>query len=512
MVCAVTPDQTADDTSGHDDADAPPSTEATSPFESAADRILRIGKVSWAVVGILAAVGAVVWVLWHFAVILPPLIIAGALVFLLNPIVSFLQRRGLPRVIGTAVAYLGVLLGLTLVVLLVSPMITRQVDELSQSWDCHEEADSTTTTTTGDSESPRSDRTSSATSSTASTTTTMDVSDTSDRDGDTSRNGESGSGSSDDDEECLRTQLEQTADDWLAKSPLDLTVQEIVDEAQNSEVSVGDQLQTAREIGSRVVDVLLIMVLAPIFAFYFLIDLPRLRLVALELLPAPMDRDIVYMARHVGAAVGGFFRGQLFVALVVGIMSSLGLWLIGLDLWLVVGMIAGLFNMIPLIGPWIGGIPGLAIALTTGTPVQALLVIVVMVVVQQLDNHIISPYVMHRTVHLHPVAVMVALLLGGTLAGFFGLLIAVPATATLKIIGGHLWRRVVLGQDPVWDEEKAEMAKHDAEMGVDITGEPVGAAAKTADWGIPPLRRPGGITRSKPDKPGSGQAGSDSKS
>ena len=71
---------------------------------------------------------------------------------------------------------------------------------------------------------------------------------------------------------------------------------------------------------------------------------------------------------------------------------------------------------------------------------------------------------------------MVALLLGGTLAGFFGLLIAVPATATAKIIGGHLWRRVVLGQDPVWDEEKAEIEKKDAEEGVDITGEPITTA------------------------------------
>lgn len=435
--------------------------------ETASDRIMRIGRVAWAIVGILAATGAIVWIFWHFAPILPPLIIAGALVFLLNPIVSFLHRRGLPRLVGTGVAYLGVLLGLVLIILLVSPMITHQVDELSKSWECHDtpdetdsEADGATPTTTA---ARRSTVTTSPTRASDEATTT----DASSSDGSTS---------DDDSDICLRSELESKADEWLAKSPLDLTVQDIIDEAQSTDVSVGDQIATAREIGSRVVDVLLILVLAPIFAFYFLIDLPRLRQISLDLLPSPMDRDIVYMARHIGSAVGGFFRGQLFVALVVGIMSSIGLWLIGLDLWLVVGMIAGLFNMIPLIGPWIGGIPGLAIALTTGTPVQAALVVVVMVVVQQLDNHIISPYVMHRTVHLHPVAVMVALLLGGTLAGFFGLLIAVPATATAKIIGGHLWRRVVLGQDPVWDEEKAEIEKKDAEEGVDITGEPITTA------------------------------------
>ena len=69
-----------------------------------------------------------------------------------------------------------------------------------------------------------------------------------------------------------------------------------------------------------------------------------------------------------------------------------------------------------------------------------------MAIVQQIDNHFISPIVMQRAVKLHPAVVMLALLAGGTLGGFFGLLLAVPATATLKIVVGHAWRHFVLGE------------------------------------------------------------------
>jgi predicted PurR-regulated permease PerM len=108
-------------------------------------------------------------------------------------------------------------------------------------------------------------------------------------------------------------------------------------------------------------------------------------------------------------------------------------------------MIAGVFNMIPLIGPWIGAIPGIAVALATKDVKTAVLVAVVMLVVQQIDNHLITPTVMRRAVQLHPAAVMMALLAWGTLGGFLGLLLAVPLTATIKIVGGHLWRKWVMG-------------------------------------------------------------------
>jgi predicted PurR-regulated permease PerM len=109
-------------------------------------------------------------------------------------------------------------------------------------------------------------------------------------------------------------------------------------------------------------------------------------------------------------------------------------------------MIAGLFNMIPLVGPYIGAIPGVIIALTTRDIGTALWVMAIMTGAQQIDNHFISPLVMQRAVKLHPAVVMLALLAGGTLGGFFGLLLAVPTTAVLKILVSHVWRTYVLGE------------------------------------------------------------------
>jgi predicted PurR-regulated permease PerM len=86
------------------------------------------------------------------------------------------------------------------------------------------------------------------------------------------------------------------------------------------------------------------------------------------------------------------------------------------------------------------------IALTTGSPAQALGVVIVMVVVQQIDNHFITPQVMQRTVQLHPVVVILALVAGGSLAGFFGLLLAVPTAAVLKILISHVWHTYVLNE------------------------------------------------------------------
>ena len=147
-----------------------------------------------------------------------------------------------------------------------------------------------------------------------------------------------------------------------------------------------------------------------------------------------------------GRALGAYFRGQLAVALIVGLMCSLGLTIIRLKFSFIVGMIAGLFNIVPLIGPWIGGVPGVIIALTTGSVVKAGLVVAVMAGVQQIDNHFITPQVMQRAVKLHPSAVMLALLAGGAVGGFVGLLVAVPVAAALRIVGSHVWHHRVLGE------------------------------------------------------------------
>jgi predicted PurR-regulated permease PerM len=143
--------------------------------------------------------------------------------------------------------------------------------------------------------------------------------------------------------------------------------------------------------------------------------------------------------------VGGFFRGQLLVATVVGILSSIGFYIIDLPFWLVIGAIAGFFNLVPLIGPYIGGGLGFLVGTISGGIGLGLQAALVELIVQQLDNHVISPNVMKRTVNLHPVTVMLSLLAGAALAGFWGVLLGVPAVAVVKLLLGHLWATRVLG-------------------------------------------------------------------
>jgi predicted PurR-regulated permease PerM len=161
------------------------------------------------------------------------------------------------------------------------------------------------------------------------------------------------------------------------------------------------------------------------------------------LIPPGRRDEIRGLMDRIGQAVGGFFRGQLLVALFVGVASSIGLWLIGLPFWLLVGMVAGVFNLVPLVGPFIGGGLAVIIALISGQPLKAVWAALVLLVVQQIDNHLISPNVMGRTVQLHPVVVMLALLVGASFAGLFGMLVIVPLVAVVKIVFLFIWSKYV---------------------------------------------------------------------
>lgn len=187
--------------------------------------------------------------------------------------------------------------------------------------------------------------------------------------------------------------------------------------------------------------------------------------------------------------MGGFFRGQLLVALLVGVLSALALRIVGLPYWLVVGMIAGFFNLIPMVGPFIGGIPAVLIAAAFLTPWHILYVVVALTIVQQIDNHFVSPNVMRWAVRLHAVTVMLSLLAGAALAGFSGMLLAVPVVASVKVVAAHLWRtRVPWGEEVFADEVdlsegRTGLAGADAEATEEASSEGTGGARAGAVGG-----------------------------
>lgn len=247
--------------------------------------------------------------------------------------------------------------------------------------------------------------------------------------------------------------------------------------AETAVGSVGGLLSSA-------VQTMTFVVIGLIAGFYLLVDLPRLRAAALRLIPPDRRDEAREIASNVGTAMGGFFRGQLLVALIVGVMSSIGLRIIGLPYWLVVGFIAGAFNLIPLIGPFAGAVPAIIIAAATKPPITIVWVMVVMLVVQQIDNHFISPNVMRLTVRLHPVTVMISLIAGAALAGLWGMLLTVPIVASVKVIASHYWRTHVPWGHEVFEEgDKMEVlpSEQAAPTPEDLSGTPPSHGAERAD-------------------------------
>jgi predicted PurR-regulated permease PerM len=129
-----------------------------------------------------------------------------------------------------------------------------------------------------------------------------------------------------------------------------------------------------------------------------------------------------------------YFRGQLLEAVIVGILSAIILYFIGIDYSLMIGIIAGICNMIPYIGPVAGTILAVIMALLSGQPVAALWAIAGMIVVQQVDNNLLAPKIVGHSVGLHPVFIMLAILIGGNVGGLIGMLIAVPVAASTKVL------------------------------------------------------------------------------
>ncbi|WP_152751317.1 AI-2E family transporter [Clostridium estertheticum] len=131
--------------------------------------------------------------------------------------------------------------------------------------------------------------------------------------------------------------------------------------------------------------------------------------------------------------ISSFIRGQLLDGLIVGLISSIGLSVIGLDFAFLIGLTAGIANIIPYVGPLIGCIPAIIIGLLSPNPIMALWAVLLLLAVQQLDSAVISPKVVGDSMGLHPIFVIMAITIGGSIAGIMGMLLSVPAAGIIKL-------------------------------------------------------------------------------
>ncbi len=362
------------------------------------NRLRRVALIMWATIGALILLGMVLWFMGQVRVIWLPLVFAVGITVVLDPVARVFQRM-LPRVVAVVLAF--VVMGLVVagIFSLLVPLIDEQAvqfgDRLPELYD----------------------------------------------------QGlgwlvESGNALGIDLQPALTAEAIQQ---WLEDPANQDTIAGFLD---GFGTGAGRLLRGVAELVS-------VILLAPIFGFYMLVDLDRTKRLAVELTPPRLRDEVRFVGQNLGAALGGFVRGQLIVALIVGVLSSLALNLLEVPFWLIIGMAAGVLNLVPFVGPFVGGALAVIVTLLEGRPTAALLAAGAFLLIQQVDNHLITPLVQRARVKLSPLVIVLALLVGGTIAGLLGVLVAVPTLAGIRVVLGHIWRTRVLGES--WFEASEAM-------------------------------------------------------
>ena len=176
------------------------------------------------------------------------------------------------------------------------------------------------------------------------------------------------------------------------------------------------------------------LVLVPVVTFYFLRDWRPMLARVRDLLPRPIEPTAVRLAQESDAVLGGFLRGQLSVMLALGAIYGGGLWLVGLDLGLLIGFVAGLVSFVPYLGAVVGiGAAVIATLVQHGDLWHLLLVLGVFAIGQTVESFVLTPWLVGDRIGLHPVAVIFSIMAGGQLFGFLGVLLALPVAAVAMV-------------------------------------------------------------------------------
>jgi predicted PurR-regulated permease PerM len=369
---------------------------------------LSLGRCLRAAVTASIVLGAVI-LLGRVRAILIPFLLAAVLAYALEGPVRFLTHRRVPRVVAILIVYAMLVSGIGLVVISVVPDLAAELSGLGESFPGYIQS-----------------------------------------------------------VEDAITSLQVR----YTRTPLPQSLRQVIDESIGQIEIRGSAYITG--VAAAVPGVLTSLpglILAPFLAFYLSKDLGKIRDWFLSVVPPESRETCLGLLHDVDRALGGFIRGQLTVAVIVGGLWAIGLSYLGLRFSLLLGIIAGLGEFIPYFGPFLALMPALGLALLT-SPALAVKVAVLYVVVQQVEGAVIVPKVMGDSVGLHPLTIVFALLAGQELAGFAGLLLAVPTTAVLKVL---LTRLIQTVNRPLTEIEPMMITPTGAKAGVGA------AVARTAE-------------------------------
>ena len=218
--------------------------------------------------------------------------------------------------------------------------------------------------------------------------------------------------------------------EWMNQHGVDLTA---LQEGLTSQLTqaAGGLVGRAVSLTTTVLSSLSKVLLSPLLAFYLLRDRRRISAGLTLLLPVNHRARGVRAAREMKRETAAFLRGQLILSLTVGSLTALGLLLTGTPGWLLLGVLMGILELVPYIGPVIAGVPAVLLALQGGW-VKALWTLGVLVVIQELEGAVLSPRLVGEATALHPMAVLLLVSAGGMLGGALGMVLVIPAVVSLR--------------------------------------------------------------------------------
>lgn len=216
--------------------------------------------------------------------------------------------------------------------------------------------------------------------------------------------------------------------------------QKMIEKRMSESVTeIGDGISMLMELST-------LIMLVPFIVFYILRDYESFHLKVMKLFPKKKRRRIDQMLREINEGLSNYVSGQLLVSLIVGILVTLGYLLIDFPYPLVFGVISMVFNIIPYLGPFFGAIPAMIIAVTHSWK-MVIYVALVNTIAQTIESNFISPYIVGRTTRMHPLSIIIAVLVGGEIAGITGLILAVPVLVMLKVIVLRVTNLVLLNKE-----------------------------------------------------------------
>lgn len=334
-------------------------------------RFLR--RLQWAALAV-----AVFWLVWKLSPVLTPFAVAALLAWLGDPLVDRLEAKGRSRNLSVIIVFTLMALALALVLVVLVPVIESQVSTLVDSIPAYRNwfIDVAIPWVEG------------------------------------------------------RTGMQLAI--WLN---LDYVVSKLSGHWESAGGIVAAVLGYLSRSGAALMGLFASMVLIPVITFFFLRDWDLMVERVASMVPRDHIDVVSRLARESSDVLGGFFKGQFLVMIILGVMYGLGLWVVGLDLGILIGLIAGLLTFVPYLGPTSGVVLGVLAALMQyGDWKHIAGVLAVFGIGQVIESYWLTPKLVGDRIGLHPVAVIFAVLAGGTLFGFLGMLLALPMAAVVNVL------------------------------------------------------------------------------